>query len=299
MEDETRKATRRVENGAGLLLMGLGMFLFSAVDASAKFLTETLHPLQIVWTRQLGLFGAGLVLLAIHGPKLFRTYHPKLQIFRGVIAVGSATAFIFALRHVALADAVAVSFVAPFMVTLMGALVLREPVGIRRWVAVVLGFLATLIIIRPGMGVVHPAALLVILAAFFFAVRQIVSRAIADTDRTGTTVLYTAITGTALLSIPLPWIWVTPHGNAILILIVLAVLAAVAEICVIKALELAMAVVIAPIHYTLILWGTFYGWLIFDQLPDGWTLMGAAIIVTTGLYTLRREYIVGKRRATG
>lgn len=291
--------TRRVENGAGLVLMGLGMFLFSIVDAAAKFLTEGLHPFQIVWTRQLGLFAAALILLAIHGPRLFRTRHLNLQIARGVVAVLSATCFIFALRHVGLADAVAISFVAPFMVTLMGAFILREPVGIRRWIAVLLGFVGTLIILRPGAGVMHPAALLVIVAAFFFAIRQIISRAIADTDSTGTTVLYTAIVGTAALSLPLPWVWQTPDGFAIVVLIGMAVLAAVAEICVIKALELAMAVVIAPIHYTLILWGTFYGWLIFNQLPDLWTWVGALIIVATGLYTLRREYLVNRKRAAG
>lgn len=298
-ETENKAPARRVENGAGLLLMGLGMFLFSAVDASAKFLTEGLHPLQIVWTRQLGLFAAAMVLLALHGPKLFRTRHLNLQLLRGLVAVFSASCFIFALRHVGLADAVAISFVAPFMVTIMGAFILREPVGIRRWIAVTLGFVGTLIILRPGMGVVHPAALLVIFAAFFFAVRQIVSRAIADTDNTGTTVLYTALVGTAVLSLPLPWIWKTPEGIAIALLIGMAVLAALAEICVIKALELAMAVVITPVHYTLILWGTFYGWLFFDQLPDVWTWVGAAIIMATGLYTLRREYLVSRAQREG
>ena len=282
---------RRVENGLGLVLMGLGMFLFSAVDTMAKFLTDDLHPWQIVWTRQLGLLVAALVLLAISGRALLKTQHLKLQIARGLVAVCSASAFIFALRHVALADAVAISFVAPFMVTLMASFILREPVGLRRWIAVTLGFVGTLIILRPGMGVIHPSAILVIVAAFFFACRQIISRAIADTDATGTTVFYTAIIGVAVLSLPLPFVWVTPSSQTVWILLALAALAAVAEIFVIKALEVAMAVVVAPVHYTLILWGTLYGWLVFGQLPDLWTWVGAAIVVATGLYTLRREYI--------
>ena len=267
------------------------MFLFSAVDTMAKFLTDDLHPWQIVWTRQLGLLVAALVLLAISGRALLKTQHLKLQIARGLVAVCSASAFIFALRHVALADAVAISFVAPFMVTLMASFILREPVGLRRWIAVTLGFVGTLIILRPGMGVIHPSAILVIVAAFFFACRQIISRAIADTDATGTTVFYTAIIGVAVLSLPLPFVWVTPSSQTVWILLALAALAAVAEIFVIKALEVAMAVVVAPVHYTLILWGTLYGWLVFGQLPDLWTWVGAAIVVATGLYTLRREYI--------
>ena len=284
-----------MENGKGLLLMGLGMFLFAAVDTIAKFLTSELHPLQIVWTRQLGLLVGALFLLALHGRHLFLTAHPKLQLIRGLVAALSAAAFIFAIRHVPLADAVAVSFVAPFIVTLMAALILREPVGWRRWVAVVLGFVGSMIILRPGMGAVHPAAMLVIGAAFLFACRQIISRAIADTDRTGTTIMYTAMTAVLVLSIPLPWVWVTPGGFEFLLLMGLALLAGLAEVCVIRAFELGLAVAVAPVHYTLIIWATFYGWLVFGQFPDVWTWAGTAIIMATGIYTLRREYLADRR----
>jgi len=289
-------APRRVQNGVGILVMGLGMFLFSAADTAAKFLTDGLHPFQIVWTRQLGLFAGAVILLAVHGPSLFRTQHLNLQILRGLMAVCSATLFIFAIQYVPLADAVAVTFVAPFMVTMMGALFLGEVVGLRRWIAVALGFAATLIILRPGLGVVHPAMALVVIAAFFFACRQIISRVISDTDKTSTTIVYTAFIGIVVLAIPLPFVWVTPDSQQILILTGLAVLAGIGEVCVIRALELALAVVLAPVHYTLILWGTFYGWLIFDQLPDVWTWVGAAIIVLTGLYTVRREYLVVSKK---
>lgn len=276
--------------------MALGMFLFSAVDTTAKFLTDGLHPIQITWTRQLGLLVGAVVFLAMQGPALFRTSHPRLQVTRGLLAVCSATSFIFALRHVQIADAVAISFVAPFIVTLLAAALLREPVGVRRWMAVTLGFIGSLIIIRPGMGIVHPAAGFVVAAAFFFACRQVISRAISDTDKTSTTVAYTAIVGVGALSVPLPWFWVTPTGFEIVLLAGIAILAAVAEVCVIKALEMTMAVVVAPMQYTLIIWGTIYGWLVFGQLPDVWTWVGTAVIVATGLYTLRREYVVSKSR---
>ncbi len=288
-------SARRVENGKGLLLMGLGMFLFAAVDTIAKFLTSDLHPFQIVWTRQLGLLVGALFLLALHGRHLFLTAHPKLQLIRGLVAALSAAAFIFAIRHVPLADAVAVSFVAPFMVTLMAALILREPVGWRRWVAVVLGFVGSMIILRPGMGVVHPAAILVVVAAFFFACRQVISRAIAARDGTGTTILYTAMTAVFVLSVPLPWVWVTPSGPEFLLLVGLAMLAGLAEVCVIRALELGLAVAVAPVHYTLIIWASLYGWLVFGQFPDGWTWAGTGIIMATGMYMLRREYLAIRR----
>ncbi|MYF88062.1 MAG: DMT family transporter [Boseongicola sp. SB0676_bin_33] len=275
--------------------MGLGMFLFAAVDTIAKFLTSELHPFQIVWTRQLGLLAGALFLLALHGRRLFLTAQPKLQLIRGLVAALSAAAFIFAIRHVPLADAVAVSFLAPFMVTLMAALILQEPVGWRRWAAVLLGFVGSMIILRPGMGAVHPAAMLVVVAAFFFACRQVISRAIADTDGTGTTILYTAVTAVLVLSLPLPWVWVTPDGSELLLLVGMAMLAGFAEVFVIRALELGFAVAVAPVHYTLIIWASLYGWLVFGQFPDAWTWAGTAIIMATGMYTLRREYLAGRR----
>lgn len=289
-------APRRTESGPGLVFMGMGMFLFSAVDTTAKFLTESLHPFQIVWTRQLGLLAAAVFLLLRYGLPILRSTHPRLQVLRGCVAVCSASLFIFAVVHVPLADAVAISFVAPFIVTIMGAVILREPVGLRRWIAVCLGFIGTLIVMRPGLGVMHPAAFLVILAAFFFAIRQVISRALADTDRTPTTIIYTALIGSTLLTIPLPFVWKTPTGTEWALLAVMAVLAAAAEICVIKAFELAMAVVVTPVHYTLILWGTFYGWIVFSDVPDLWTWVGASVIVATGLYTLRREYLAKQGR---
>ena len=287
---------RRVENGKGILLMGIGMFLFAAVDTGGKFLTEGLHPVQIVWVRQLGLLFGAFALIAMHGRSIFRTTHPRLQIARGCVAAGSASFFIMAVAHVPLADAVAITFVAPFMVTVLGALVLREPVGLRRWVAVFLGFVGTLIVIRPGLGVVHPAAALLVLAAFLFAVRQIISRALSDTDNTATTIVYTALVASAILTVPLPFFWQTPSTDQMMVLAFIAVVAGVAEVFVIKAFEIGLAVAITPVHYTMLIWGTFYGWLVFDQLPDGWTLFGAAVIVATGLYTLRREYLVSKAR---
>lgn len=281
----------------GIGYMALGMFLFSAVDASAKFLTETLHPVQIVWVRQLGLLVGVFVLLAVRGLPVLHTGHRGMQMARGALAALSATCFIVGVKFVPLADAVAVAFVAPFLVTLMGALILREPVGLRRWIAVTIGFVGTLIVIRPGMGVIHPAVLLVLAAAFLFAVRQIISRMLAGADPVSTTVTYTALTGSVLLTIPLPFVWQWPAtGLEWGVLALIAVLAGCAEFLVIKALEVAQAVVVAPLQYSLLIWGTGYGYLIFNDLPDIWTLVGASIIVATGLYTLNRERQLQKGR---
>lgn len=285
--------SRRSESGLGIVLMAAGMFLFSAVDTQAKFLTDTLHPLQIAWSRQLGLFIGVVILLAMRGRSVLHTQHPFLQITRGALAAGSATLFIVAVSFVPLADAVAVSFIAPFIVTVLGALVLKEKVGIRRWTAVVIGFLGAMIVIRPGLGVVHPAVLLVVVAATFYSLRQVISRALSGSDRTVTTVAYTALAGSFLLTLPLPFVWQWPVSTIQLALLAgTAILAALAEVLVIKALEVAEAAVVAPVHYTLLIWGTMYGYLVFAQLPDPWTWIGALIIVATGVYTLHRERLV-------
>ncbi len=268
------------------------MFLFSAADMLAKLLTDAFHPVQIIWFRQLALLIGVLILLSRSGTSVLQSQRPGLQIVRGVFVVCSGILFVTAVKYVPLADAVAATFVAPFFLTIMGALVLGEQVGIRRWSAVVVGFIGALIIIRPGMGVIHPAVMLIVAAAAFYASRQVIGRLLADTDKTVTTVAYTALTASFIITIPLPFIWQTP-ATALqwTTLLSMAVLAGVGEVLVIKALEVSEAVVVAPMHYTLIIWGTMYGYLVFGQLPDQWTWLGTFIIFAAGIYTLRRDRI--------
>ncbi len=279
--------------------MALGFFSFSACDAIAKLLTDTFHPFQIVWLRMLGLFIGVCILVLVKGPTLLRTPKPNLQVLRGVVAVGSGTCFIIAIAYVPLADAVAVTFVAPFIVTVLGALVLKEPTGIRRWLAVFAGFVGMLVVIRPGLGLFHPAILLVVVAALFFAVRQLLSRWLSGVDPVVTTVAYTAIVAFSLTSLTLPFVWVTPSGSKMMLqILVMTILSAMGEILIIRALDIAQSVVLAPIHYTLIIWGTFYGYVIFNDLPDLWTLIGCSIIVVSGLYTSYREYVLSSAAAS-
>lgn len=271
------------------MLMLCAMFLLAAGDMFAKLLTDAFHPVQIIWFRQSGLLAGVIVLLLLKGRQVLYSAQPGLQVTRGVLVVCSSLSFVFAVRYVALADAVAASFVAPFFLTILGAILLKEKVGVHRWSAVVVGFIGALIIIRPGMGAIHPAVLLVVLAAALFSTRQVIGRLLADTDKTVTTVAYTALTASLLISCALPFFWQMPTTlMQWSVLFGMAAVAGIAEILVIKALEVAEAAVVAPIHYTIIIWATAYGYLVFDQLPDYWTLFGTAIIVAAGIYTLER-----------
>lgn len=279
------------ESLRGIAFMAGGFFFYATSDMLAKLLTQSMHPLQVAWTRQLGLLAFVLVLLVRHGLPILRSHRPGLQVSRGLTAVLTSTSFIFALTYVPLADAVAVTFVAPFMVTALAALILRERIGQRRWIAVALGFVGTLVVIRPGAGVFHPAIFLVLVTATAFALRQILSRLLSGEEPLQTTIAYTGLTASLLLTIPLPFVWVTPPDwQVVAIMAGTAVTAGLAELGIIRALDLAQAAVLAPVQYTLMIWGTVWGFLIFAQLPDVWTLTGAAIIMASGGYSFWREY---------
>ena len=246
--------------------------------------------------RMAGLVVGVLFLFARKGTELFYTPKPKLQVLRGLVAAGSGTLFIYAITYVPLADAVAVSFVAPFIVTVLGAVVLKEPVGIRRWLAVLIGFFGMLVVIRPGMSVFHPAIFLVVIAASCFAIRQLVSRWLSGVDSVSTTVAYTSVVAFCVTGLAQPFVWITPDNVRVLLIIVgLALSAAVGEVFIIRALDIAQSVALAPMHYTLIIWGTLYGYIIFNDLPDAWTFAGCSVIVASGLYTTYREFLQQRR----
>ncbi|MEZ5668202.1 MAG: DMT family transporter [Alphaproteobacteria bacterium] len=281
---------RRSESARGIAFMLAGMFLFSAVDAQTKYLVQELPALQVAWARQSGMIVPILFILVLRGRGLLRTARPLLQLLRALLAISSSILFIFSVRFVPLADAVAVSFVAPLAVTILGAIFLGEPVGLRRWTAVAVGFAGAMIVVRPGLGVIHPAALLVLIASTMFAGRQVITRLLSDSDDIITTMAFSAIAGAVLLALPLPFVWQAPDsGLQVLLMASIAAGAAAGEFLVIKALQVAQAVVVAPVQYTMLLWGTGYGYLVFGDLPDHWTLIGSAIIIGSGVYTFYRE----------
>ncbi|MAY46741.1 carboxylate/amino acid/amine transporter [Marinibacterium anthonyi] len=288
---------QQAQNLKGIVLMALGFFSLAACDTQAKLLTAELPPFQVAWFRQLGLLIGVLALLAVRGPGLLRSARPVIQIGRGLTAAASAAFFIYGVGFVPLADAVAVTFISPFIVTILGAVMLGEHVGLRRWIAVAVGFIGMLIVIRPGMGVFHPAIFFIVGAACTFGFRQVLSRWLSGADGVMTTVAYTSISSSLVLSFVLPFVWETPDSLRVWAICAgMAICAGLGEVFIIRALDIGQAVALAPVHYTMILWGSFYGYLIFGELPDLWTIVGCAIIVASGLYTVHRERL---RRAEG
>ena len=279
-----------INNPRGILLMALGFALFAVADTIAKVLLEYYSPLQVVFIRMLGLF-LGVNFVMLYNFKWFgKTQHLFKQLLRGLAQTGSAVAFLFGLTTIPIADATSIAFVAPLFVIILSYFILKEPIGVRRWLAVIIGFSGTLIIIRPGFEMINFGHLFIIVAAFLFAFRQIISRLLAPTDNPVTTAFFTAYTSVFIFVLFQPWIW-TPITDKkhILLFIVFATLAGTAEFLVIKSLQMAHAVVVSPLQYTLLIWVTVFGFIIWGILPDSWTFLGAGVIIATGLYSLHRE----------
>ena len=279
-----------INNPRGILLMALAFALFAVADTIAKVLLEYYSPLQVVFIRMLGLF-LGVNFVMLYNFKWFgKTQHLFKQLLRGLAQTGSAVAFLFGLTTIPIADATSIAFVAPLFVIILSYFILKEPIGIRRWLAVIIGFSGTLIIIRPGFEMINFGHLFIIVAAFLFAFRQIISRLLAPTDNPVTTAFFTAYTSVFIFVLFQPWIW-TPITDKkhILLFIVFATLAGTAEFLVIKSLQMAHAVVVSPLQYTLLIWVTVFGFIIWGILPDFWTFLAAGVVIATGLYALHRE----------
>ena len=279
-----------INNPRGILLMALGFALFAVADTIAKVLLEYYPPVQVVFIRMLGLFW-GVNLIMLYNLKwVGKTHNLSKQLLRGLAQAGSAVSFLVGLRTIAIADATSIAFVAPLFVIILSYFILKEPIGIRRWLAVVIGFSGTLIIIRPGFEIINLGHIFIIIAALLFALRQIISRLIASTDDPLTTAFFTAYTSVFIFVFFQPWVW-TPitDKNHIFLFLVFASFAGIAEFLVIKSLQIAHAVVVSPIQYTLLIWVTIFGFFIWGILPDVWTFLGAGVIIATGLYSLHRE----------
>jgi S-adenosylmethionine uptake transporter len=281
-----------INNPRGILLMALGFALFAVADTIAKVLLEYYPPLQVVFLRQLGLF-FGVNFIMLYNLKWFgKTQNFSKQLLRGFTQAGSAVIFLVGLKTIPIADATSIAFVAPLFVIILSYFILKEPIGIRRWLAVVIGFSGTLIIIRPGFEIINLGHLFIIIAALLFALRQIISRLLAPTDDPLTTAFFTAYTSVFIFVLFQPWVW-TPitDKNHIFLFLVYAVFAGTAEFLVIKSLQIAHAVVVSPLQYTLLIWVTIFGFIIWGILPDFWTFLGAGVIIATGLYSLHRERV--------
>ncbi|GLQ07006.1 DMT family transporter [Sneathiella chinensis] len=277
----------------GIFLYCTAVFLFVVMDSFAKYAATIYSPLQVVWARYAFHM---LLMVLILGPtlrgKLVRTANLKLQVFRSMLLLGATICFFTALKYIPLADAGAMGSTAPLFVTVMSVLFLGEKVSFRRWTAVLVGFAGALIILRPGMSAVHPAMFLVLGMAVFYSSYQITTRKLAGVDPALTTLFYTALVGTVAMSFVLPSVWITPPDlEGWLLLGVIGLIGGVSHFIIILAFSYSTASNVAPFSYTQLIWTAVFGFAIFGDFPDGYTILGAIIIVGSGLYILYRERV--------
>jgi drug/metabolite transporter (DMT)-like permease len=269
--------------------MLLTTFLFVCVHATGKYLVASYAVGQVVWGRY---FFHLLFVTAVLGPRLvraMRTENLRLQIVRSGFMLGATVFYFSGVRWLPLAEANAIAFTTPILVALLAQPMLGERVGSRRWLGVALGLLGALIIIRPGSGVMELAAGILFASSFCNALYQITTRQLGGRDDSLTTLFYTATVGTVCASLFLPLSWAPMDRTGWLLMAALGAFACAGHFALIKAFQGAPASVVAPFNYANLIWAVFFGFLVFGDLPDAWTVLGALIIVSSGLYILRRE----------
>ena len=274
----------------GIAMVCCGVVLFATGESFVKFLAPDYAIPQIVWARYVFHAAVFFVLFPSAGiMRQLRTSRPVLHLTRSLLMLLATTLFFTALRYLNLADAVAINFAAPLLVTALSILLLGEKVGWRRWAAIFVGFVGVLIIIRPGMGIVHWAAFLPLGTAVCYAFYQVLTRIAARTDNVQTSLFWTSAVGVLVSSCIVPFYWITPTLTAWGWMIALGAIYGVGHYLLIRGLEIAEASVVSPFIYTQIIWAGLLGYLLFDNLPDVATLTGAAIVIGSGLYIWRRE----------
>jgi drug/metabolite transporter (DMT)-like permease len=188
-----------------------------------------------------------------------------------------------------LANAHAILAITPLLVTALSVPLLRERVGIRRWSAIGIAFVGVLIILRPGLAAVHPYALVALMCALMFALYQVLTRMVSRDDDAAVTLFYTAAVGAIVLSAIGPFFWTWPDAKGWGLFVLVGLIGASGHFLLINALRLAPASSLQPFSYSILIWATVVGFLLFDNLPDLWTIVGAAIVTASGLYTFARE----------
>ncbi|MDO5603929.1 MAG: DMT family transporter [Paracoccus sp. (in: a-proteobacteria)] len=292
--DGTRRPSGDGGHGAGIMLLLAAVFVFTLMDAVAKHLGETYAAPQIVWARFAGNL---LFLMLFYRARFFpslRSRHPRLQFWRSMMQLGSSLLFFTAIQHIGIAEATAIMDLNPVLITLGAALFLGEPIGWRRIAGIVAALSGALIIIRPGMDVFHPAAVLPLIGAFTYAAGALLTRFLRD-DALATSLIWSVLMGTLISSLMLPWFWQPVQIQHLWAFGIIGVLGAVSQALLIRAFSMAEAGAIAPFGYTGLLWAGVWSWLFWGVIPDRWTIIGAAIIVVAGIYVWSREARAARR----
>ena len=264
--------------------------LLPFMDAIAKYLSSELSFFQITWARYFFTVVWTLPLMYFFFRKnLTFSQNLKLQIIRGLTLFSANICFFYSISIISMAKALTLAFVAPLITTALSPFFLDEKVGVRRWSAVIVGFIGSLIVIRPGYLDFNLATLAGLGTGFFYGIYLIITRKLHSTDNPLLTLLLTGVVGAVIASFFVPVVWINPTVDQWLWLGFMGIFACLGHICLIYSLRYADASKLAPFGYFEIIPNIILGYLIFSDFPDIWTFTGLAVICSSGYYVFRRE----------
>lgn len=272
-------------NYLGALYLSLAVLCFAAIDTLAKVLSPHYPVTSLVWMRFLV---QTLLLALLVGPSmglaLVRTVRPGLQILRALCLLGASLCIMTGVRYLPLAELTAIQFLAPVIICLLSVPMLGERIGRGDWLAVIVGFLGVLVIVRPGGQVLTLAALLPLGAALCNSLYQVLTRQFSASEHPNTTTFITSLVGTVVMAFTLPLGWITPTLPHALLIVGMGTAALTGHLLLTRAYQVGSPAVLAPYTYGHILWATLLGFLVFGALPDAISGLGMAIIAVSGLY---------------
>ncbi|MBA5777373.1 DMT family transporter [Stappia sp. F7233] len=297
LRDAGRPDAQAARNAlTGIALMCAAVFCFAGLDATAKFLVRDLPAVQVVWMRFLTHVVLAMIIFRVwRDIAIFRSRHWGLHLIRSLCLLGSTVFNFLAVRYLQLAETVSIMFAAPFVVTALAGPILGEWAGLRRWLAIAVGFLGVLVVVRPGVGGMHWAAIYSVAAMGCYAFYALLTRKMAGTDSAaGMLIISGAVAALAMTPVAID-AWVMPKdASTWLLLLSTGAYGSIGHLALIQAHRLAPAPLLAPFMYTQIVWMVGLGYLVFNDVPGPWTFLGAAIVVSSGLYILYRERVTGR-----
>jgi drug/metabolite transporter (DMT)-like permease len=301
--------TTTPSHGQNRTTLAIGLVLaamlgFAVMDGLTKLVSAKVPIPQIMFVRNVVFSVAAITLLMWRRPGvrlrvLARSTRPLLQLARAALLIIESAMFMLAFSLMPLADVHAINAATPLLVVALSVPLLGETVGWRRWAAVLAGFVGVLLIIRPGYIPLTWPVLLVLVASSMWGLYQILVRIAARSDSTDTTSLWTALVGLGMTSAAAPFVWTWPDAASWGLMACIAVLGTFGHMALISALGLTEPSRLQPFTYGLFLWAIVVGFVMFGDMPDRWTLAGAAIIIASGLYAWHRERLRADEKRTG
>ncbi len=270
----------------------LAWVMLPVMDGFAKYLSSDMPVLQITWARYFFTVVFTLpVMMLFFRNKLVWTDKPKLQIIRGLVLLAANICFFYAISVISLAKALTLAFVAPLIVTAFSPIFLGERVGVRRWTAVIIGFIGSLVVIRPGFVEINLASLSALCTGIMYGFYLIITRKLSTSDNSLLTLLLTGTVGLVVISLTMPFIWINPSPLQWSLMAGIGLFACIGHLFLILSLKYADASKLAPFSYFEIITNIIIGYYFFNDFPDNWTFLGLFIIILSGIYISRREII--------